>query len=118
MGIHANLYAADITELFSVDIPPLHDNQEVAMLTVEFQPGESGSPHRHNAHTFVYVLEGSIVMQVKGKEAKVLNPEDTFYETPDDIHTVGKNASNTEKAKFLVFFIKAKGDPILVPHSH
>jgi len=112
-----SLNAAEIDQLFNIDIAPLADNQEVVMLTLEYQPGESGSPHRHNAHTFVYVLKGSIAMQVKGKEAQVLNPGDTFYENPDDIHTIGKNASDSEKAKFLVFFIKTKGDPILVPHS-
>jgi len=112
-----SLNAAERGQLLNIDIPPLADNQEVVMLTLEYQPGESGSPHRHNAHTFVYVLEGSVVMQVKGEEVQVLNPGDTFYENPDDIHTIGKNASDSEKAKFLVFLIKTKGDPILVPHS-
>ncbi|EDZ68216.1 hypothetical protein NOC27_1543 [Nitrosococcus oceani AFC27] len=62
IGINTHLNAADITQLLNVDIPPLPDNQEIAMLTVELQPGESNSPHKHNAHTFVYALEGSIMM--------------------------------------------------------
>ncbi len=109
VGICTSLKAAEIDQLFNIDIPPLHENQEVVMLTLEYEPGESDSQHRHNAHTFVYVLEGSIVMQVQGKEEQVLNLGDTFYENPDDIHTIGKNASDSEKAKFLVFFIKTKG---------
>ncbi|KFI22893.1 cupin domain-containing protein [Nitrosococcus oceani] len=116
IGINTHLNAADITQLLNVDIPPLPDNQEVVMLTVELQPGETSSPHKHNAHTFVYTLEGNIMMQVKGKKEKVLNPGDTFYETPDEIHTVMKNMSNIKEGKLLVFFIKTKGDPISVPH--
>src|SRR6266566_1524714 len=65
--------------------------------------------HRHNAHTFVYVLEGSVVMQVKGGKEVTLGPGQTFYESPDDIHTVSKNASDTKPARFLVFFVKQKG---------
>lgn len=109
--------AAEADQIFNMDLPELQDNQELLMLTLEYQPSESGSPHRHNAHTFVYVLEGSIVMGVQGQAEQVLNAGDTFYETPNDIHTVGRNASATEKAKFLVFLIKTKGEPISVPHS-
>jgi quercetin dioxygenase-like cupin family protein len=85
------------------------------MLTVEYAPGASSAAHRHNAHTFVYVLEGSIVMQVKGGTKVTLGPGQTFYESPADIHTVSRNASNTEAAKFLVLFVKDKGAPALVP---
>jgi quercetin dioxygenase-like cupin family protein len=112
-GIQSNLFASDINQLFNIDLPPIVDNQEVVLITVEFQPGESDLPHTHNAQVLVYVLEGSIVMQVEGQEAKVLNPGDTFYENPDDVHMIGKNASTVEKAKFLAFFIKTKGEPIL-----
>jgi quercetin dioxygenase-like cupin family protein len=95
----------------------LHDfpDREVLMLTVEYQPGAASPLHRHDAHTFVYVLEGSIVMQVKGGEPETLSAGMTFYETPEDIHTVSKNASATESAKFLVFFIKRQGAPATVP---
>lgn len=91
--------------------------QEVLMLTVEYQPGAASPLHRHNAHTFVYVLEGSIVMQVEGGEAETLSAGMTFYETPEDIHTVSKNASSLDSAKFLVFFIKQQGAPATVPHD-
>jgi quercetin dioxygenase-like cupin family protein len=89
--------------------------KEAAMLTVEYAPGASSSKHRHNANTFVYVLEGSIVMQVEGGKEVTLGPGQTFYESPDDIHTVSKNASNSQPAKFLVFFVKEKGAPPVVP---
>ena len=90
-------------------------NKEATMLLVEYAPGGSSERHRHNAHTFVYVLEGSIVMQVEGGEAVTLGPGQTFYEAPTDVHTVSKNASDAQPAKFLVFFVKDQGAPVLVP---
>jgi quercetin dioxygenase-like cupin family protein len=89
--------------------------KEGVMLTVEYPPGASSTTHRHNANTFVYVLEGSIVMQVEGGKEVTLGPGQTFYESPDDVHVVSKNASNSQPAKFLVFFVKDKGAPSLVP---
>jgi len=89
--------------------------KEAVMLTVEYPPGGSSSKHRHNAHTFVYVLEGSIVMQVEGGKEVTLGPGQTFYESPDDVHTVSKNASDSQPAKFLVFFVKEKDAPASVP---
>lgn len=85
------------------------------MVTVEYQPGASTPLHRHDAHTFVYVLEGSIIMQVEGGEKQILGVGQTFYESPDDVHTVSANASSTETAKFLVFFIKRLGAATTVP---
>jgi len=88
---------------------------EADMLTVEYAPGASSAEHRHHAHTFVYVLEGSVVMQVKGGKEVTLGPGQTFYESPEDIHTVSRNASRTQPAKFLVFFVKDKGAPATLP---
>lgn len=85
--------------------------KEATMVTVDLAPGASSPKHRHNAHVFVYVLEGSVVMQVEGKPEQTLLPGQTFYESPADIHSVSRNASKTEKAKFLVFFVKEKGAP-------
>lgn len=85
------------------------------MVTVEYAPGGTTPIHRHNAHTFVYVLEGSIVMQLKGGKEVTLQPGETFYEGPDDVHLVSRNASSTKPAKFVVFFVKEKGAPVLVP---
>jgi quercetin dioxygenase-like cupin family protein len=89
--------------------------KEGVMLTVEYAPGGTSAAHRHNAHTFVYVLEGSIVMQVRGGKEVTLGPGQTFYESPEDIHSVSRNASSTEPAKFLVFFVKEKGAAASVP---
>ncbi|GJM30605.1 MAG: hypothetical protein DHS20C17_32400 [Cyclobacteriaceae bacterium] len=89
--------------------------REGVMLVVDFPPGDSSPKHRHNAHTFVYVLEGSIVMQVEGGEKVTLSPGGTFYETPDDIHVISMNASDTKPAKALVFFVKKEGAPMTVP---
>jgi quercetin dioxygenase-like cupin family protein len=89
--------------------------KEGTMLLVEYAPGGSTAKHRHNAHTFVYVLEGSIVMQVEGGKEMTLGPGQTFYESPTDIHAVSKNASSTQPAKFLVFMVKEKGAPPVLP---
>ncbi len=88
--------------------------REGVMLTVEYAPGHSSPKHRHNAHTFVYVLEGSVIMQVEGGEKVTLKAGDAFYETPDDIHVVSQNASKTETAKILVVFVKKQGEPASV----
>ena len=86
--------------------------KEAIVLTVEYGPGESSRPHRHDANVFVYVLEGTITMQVKGGAAVTLHPGQTYYESPSDIHTVSANASKTAPAKFLVFIVKDKGSPV------
>jgi quercetin dioxygenase-like cupin family protein len=103
-----------VTQLLAKELAGLV-GKEAVMLTVEYAPGASSSKHRHNAHTFVYVLEGSIVMQVEGGKETTLGPGQTFYESPDDIHTVSRNASNSQPAKFLVFFVKDKGAPATTP---
>ena len=103
-----------VTSLMSKDLTEI-PGREVLMITVEYAPGGADPIHRHNAHAFVYVLEGSIVMQVKGGNEVTLTPGQTFYEGPDDVHVVGRNASSTKPAKFLVFLIKDKGAPVLVP---
>jgi quercetin dioxygenase-like cupin family protein len=89
--------------------------KEVVMLTVEYLPGGASMPHRHDANVFVYVLEGSMIMGIKGKEPVTLEAGDTFYEGPDDIHETSANASKSEPAKFLVFFVKDKGVPATRP---
>ena len=93
------------------DIP----GKEGLMMIVEFPPGGADPIHRHNAHGFIYVLEGSIVMQVKGGKEVGLTPGQTFYEGPTDVHVVGRNASTTQPAKFLVLLVKDKGAPALIP---
>lgn len=110
----AGARAGEATPLFSHDLPDIA-GKEGMMLTVTLAPGEASPAHRHNADVFVYVLEGSIVMQVKGGAPATLRPGQTFYEGPDDIHIVGRNASMTRPAKFLVFFVKSKGMPAVVP---
>ena len=105
---------AKVTPLMSKDLPE-NPGKEALIIMVEYPPGSSDPIHRHNAHAFVYVLEGSIVMQLKGGEQVTLTPGQTFYEGPDDVHVVGRNASSTKPAKFVVFLIKNKGAPVLVP---
>jgi quercetin dioxygenase-like cupin family protein len=105
---------AKVTTLMSKDLTEF-PGKEGMMITVEYPPGSSDPVHRHNAHAFVYVLEGSVVMQVKGGKEVTLTPGQTFYEGPNDFHVVGRNASNTRPAKFVVFLVKDKGAPVLVP---
>ena len=105
---------AKVTELLSKDLTNL-PGKEGLMLIVDYPPGSVDPIHRHNAHGFIYVLEGSIVMQVRGGKEVTLTPGQTFYEGPDNVHVVGRNASQTKPAKFVVFFVKDKGAPVLVP---
>jgi len=105
---------AKVTSLMSKDLPEA-PGREVLMITVEHALGGSSAIHRHNAHAFVYVLEGSVVMQLKGGPPVTLTPGQSFYVGPDDVHLVDRNASTTRPAKFLVVLIKKKGTPALVP---
>ena len=105
---------AKVTELLSKDLTNL-PGKEGLMITVEYPPGSSDPIHRHKAHAFVYVLEGSVVIQVRGGKRVTLTPGQTFYEGPDDVHVVGRNASGTKPAKFVVFLVKDKGAPVVVP---
>ncbi|MEP6780461.1 MAG: cupin domain-containing protein [Gemmatimonadaceae bacterium] len=111
----SSLYAVQLQPPTSIVKPlltqalPDLQGKEVSMLTVEYPPGFVGTPHRHDSDTFVYVLEGSIIMQVTGGKLMTLHPGDTFYESPTDVHSVGRNASTAERAKFLVFFVKNQG---------
>jgi quercetin dioxygenase-like cupin family protein len=105
---------AKVTQLMSKALAE-NPGKEVLVITVEYAPGGTDPIHRHNAQAFVYVLEGTIVMQVKGGKEVTLTPGETFYEGPDDVHIVGRNASSTKPAKFVVFLIKEKGAPVLIP---
>jgi quercetin dioxygenase-like cupin family protein len=105
---------AKVTQLISKDLTEC-PGKEGVMITVEYPPGHSDEIHRHNAYAFVYVLEGSVVMQVRGGKEVTLTPGHTFYEGPGDIHIVGRNASKTKPAKFIAFFVKNKNAPITVP---
>ena len=105
---------AKVAPLLSKDLTECPGKESV-MFTVEYPPGHSDEIHRHNAYAFVYVLEGAVVMQVRGGKELTLTPGQTFYEGPDDVHVLGRNASQTKPAKFVVFFVKDKDAPVLVP---
>jgi len=105
---------AEVKPLMTKELPDL-PGKEALMITVDYPPGSKDAVHRHNAHAFIYVLEGSIVMQLKGGKPVTLTAGQTFYEGPEDIHVVGRNASTTKAARFLVLFVKNQGAPVLVP---
>jgi quercetin dioxygenase-like cupin family protein len=113
-AVPAEAADADVKELFANDLAD-YPGKEGRMIEVSYPPGARDVVHRHDAHAFVYVLEGQIVMQLKGQRAVTLKAGQTFYEGPTDIHVVGRNASNTEPARFVVVLLKAKGAPILTP---
>jgi len=115
-GLGGQLAAQEpaVTALTAKALPDI-PAKEVVVLTVEYAPGGADPVHRHNANAFVYVLEGSVVMQVRGGEPVTLHAGQTFYEGPDDIHVVGRNASSTQPAKFLVFLLKDVGKPPVLP---
>jgi quercetin dioxygenase-like cupin family protein len=106
---------AKVTPLITQELVGMADGKEGTLTLVEYPPGGVDTAHRHNAYAFVYVLEGSVVMQVKGGKEMTLGPGQTFSETPGDIHSVARNASATEPARFLAFFVKEKGAPVLMP---
>jgi quercetin dioxygenase-like cupin family protein len=114
MSVTLEPQEAEVTPLLSKDLTDF-PGKEGLMITVEYPPGASDPIHRHNAHAFVYVLQGSIVMQVRGGKEVTLTPGQTFYEGPSDVHVVGRNVSQTKPAKFVVFLVKDKGAPVLVP---
>ncbi|WP_226470273.1 cupin domain-containing protein [Luteimonas panaciterrae] len=103
-----------VTEVMTQALPE-YPGKEVLMLTVEYPPGGADPVHRHDAHGFIYVLEGSIVMGVAGGKEVTLTPGQSFHEGPEDVHTVGRNASKEKSAKFLVFLLKDAGKPALIP---
>ncbi len=105
---------AKVAPLMTKDLADL-PGKEGLMITVDYPPGAVDPIHRHNAHAFLYVLEGSIVMGVRGGKEVTLTAGQTFYEGPTDVHTVGRNASKTKPAKFVVFLVKDKGAPVLIP---
>src|SRR3954466_11015424 len=105
---------AVVTPLVAKDLPELQGKEGV-MILVEYPPGPSDPIHRHDAHAFVYVLEGSIVMQLRDAAEVTLSPGQTYYEGPNDVHIVGRNASDTRPDKFVVFLVKNQGAPILEP---
>ena len=107
---------AKVTPLMSKDLAEF-PGKEGLMITVDYPPGSSDPVHHHSGHAFLYVLEGSIVMQVKGGKKVTLTPGQTFYEGPNDVHVLGQNASKTKPAKFVVFLVKDKGAPVLIPNE-
>ena len=105
---------AKVMPLMSKDLAAM-PSKEILMIRVEYPPGHVDEIHRHNAQAFVYVLQGSVVMQVRGGEQVTLEAGQTFYEAPDDVHIVGRNASKTESATLVVFLVKDKGAPVVIP---
>ena len=99
-----------VTRLMTKDLPDV-PGKEGMLEVVDFAPGEVSQPHRHNADLFVYVLQGSIITQVKDGSPQTVHAGEVFYESPTDLHIVSRNASDTQPAKLLVFYVKAKGTP-------
>ena len=112
--LSTTLFAAEANGPTTIPLPQLEAGQEMRILTVDLAPGQASQPHRHNAYVFVYVLEGVVEMQVRGGPLMQLGPGDMFFENPDDIHQVSRNASNTETAKFLVHMLKKESEPVTV----
>jgi len=106
--------AADVKELFAVDLAD-YSGKEGRMIEVSYPPGAQDVVHRHDAHAFVYVLEGRVVMQLRDQPAVTLKAGQTFYEGPNDVHVVGRNVSSTEPARFVMVLLKTKGAPVLTP---
>ncbi len=107
-------HAQNVATLLTRKLPEA-PGKEIQVVTVNYAPGAVDAIHRHDAHAVVYVLEGDVEMQVRGGTLQRLGPGQVFYESPEDVHTVCRNASKIKPAKFVVFFIKNEGAPILIP---
>jgi quercetin dioxygenase-like cupin family protein len=114
LGFGTATHAQQVKTLFTKRLPEV-PGKEIEVITVDYAPGAVDAIHRHDAHAVVYVLEGEVEMQVRGGMLQRLGPGQVFYESPEDVHTVSRNASKTKPAKFVVFFIKNEGAPILTP---
>jgi quercetin dioxygenase-like cupin family protein len=108
-----NAPPAKVSQVMTRDLEGIA-GKEMLVLVVEYPPGGVSQPHRHNASVFVYVLEGSVTMQVEGSAPVTLKPGETFYEAPGDVHVTSANASSSAPAKFLVYMVKDKGAPVSV----
>jgi quercetin dioxygenase-like cupin family protein len=113
-GFATATHAQQVKKLFTKQLPEA-PGKEIEVITVSYAPGAFDTIHRHDAHAVVYVLEGEIEMQVRGGTLRRFGPGQVFYESPEDVHTVSRNASKTQPAKFVVFFVKNEGAPILTP---
>lgn len=113
-GSAAATHAQQVNALFAKQLPEA-PGKEIEVVTVSYAPGAFGAVHRHDAHAVVYVLEGEVEMQVRGGALRLLGPGQVFYESPEDVHTISRNVSKTKPAKFVAFFIKNEGAPILTP---
>ena len=113
-GFATAMHAQEVSTLFTKKLSEA-PGKEIEVITVNYAPGAVDAMHRHDAHAVVYVLEGEIEMQVRGGPLRRLGPGEIFYESPEDVHTVSRNASKTRPAKFVVFLIKNEGAPILIP---
>ena len=113
-GFAMAMHAQQVNTLFTKQLPE-EPGKEIEVITVNYAPGAADVIHRHDAHVVAYVLEGEVEMQVRGGTPQRLGPGQVFYESPEDVHTVSRNASKTKPAKFVVFFIKNVGAPILTP---
>ena len=114
LPLHAGAEEAAIVPLLKKDLADV-PGKELLMIKVEYAPGYDGAIHRHDAHSLIYVLEGSVVMGLRGGKEVTVSQGQTFYEGPDDVHTVGRNASMTEPARLLVVLLKKEGVPVVLP---
>jgi quercetin dioxygenase-like cupin family protein len=89
--------------------------KEALVYLIDYPPGTNNLPHRHDAHVFLHILSGQLNAQVKGGELTVLNPGDTYYESPNDIHIVSRNPSSTTPAKAILFMVHNKGAALSTP---
>jgi quercetin dioxygenase-like cupin family protein len=113
-GLAATTHGPQVNTLLTKKLPEAR-GKEIEVITVNYAPGAVDEIHRHDAHAVVYVLEGEVEMQVRGGTLQRLGPGQVFYESPEDVHTVSRNASKMKPAKFVVFFVKNEGAPILTP---
>jgi quercetin dioxygenase-like cupin family protein len=84
---------------------PSRDGLAVQAVRVDYEPGGFSRVHRHPAGAYVYVIDGSVMFGLGGREPVLLNAGDSFYEPPGALHSVSRNASQDLPASFIAFFV-------------
>jgi quercetin dioxygenase-like cupin family protein len=92
--------------VLSRSLPPMDGREiRVKIVDVTYPPGGANASHTHPCPVVGYVLQGALRMRVNEEPEAIYRSGDTFYERAGDIHRTSANASTTEPARFLAYFI-------------
>jgi quercetin dioxygenase-like cupin family protein len=102
--------------LFQGDLPDLAiKGWAVTAVEVKYAPGQASGPHRHPGITIAHVLEGEVVSKVGDGPEKTYKAGEMWLETPNQLHAVSRNASDTNPARLLAILLAEKGAQLTTP---